>query len=221
SVTVEAWGAQGGANQGAGGLGGYVTGQLSVTPGEQLRIFIGGQGQSRVGCGQSGGYNGGGPTGSQCCGNAGALAGTGGGASDLRRGDAGLNDRILVAGGGGGSGDGDDGGAGGGLAGEGGNEYNGIGSGGGTQQAGGRAGGHYNAHTCSAGSPGVLGGGGMGDGNDGGGGGGGYYGGGGGANNAGGGGGSSWWDPQRVLFGGTLSGQRAGHGRLEISWGDD
>ncbi len=87
-------GATGGNNSagGNGGLGAVATGTLTVTPGEVLNLFVGGQGQGAVG-----GYNGGGAGGNQ-------LAGGGGGASDIRRNGLALTDRILTAGGGGGGG---------------------------------------------------------------------------------------------------------------------
>lgn len=90
-ITIENWGASGasgdGAGAGNGGLGGYATGVLSVTPGDVINIFVGGQD----------GYNGGGMVPA-------SVAGNGGGASDVRVGGATLADRILVAAGGGGGG---------------------------------------------------------------------------------------------------------------------
>jgi hypothetical protein len=85
SVTIETWGAQG--NGGNGGLGGYVKGDLSVTPGQVLNIYVGGQN----------GFNGGGN-------GYAATQRNGGGASDVRVGGTGLNDRVIVAGAGGGGG---------------------------------------------------------------------------------------------------------------------
>jgi hypothetical protein len=85
SVTIETWGAQG--NGGNGGLGGYVKGDLTVTPGQVLNIYVGGQN----------GFNGGGN-------GYAALPRNGGGASDVRVGGTGLNDRVIVAGAGGGGG---------------------------------------------------------------------------------------------------------------------
>ena len=64
SVTVEAWGAQGQTNAGgnvAGGLGGYATGDLTVTPGQVLNIFVGGGGAQST----AGGFNGGGNAGTK------------------------------------------------------------------------------------------------------------------------------------------------------------
>lgn len=90
-IQIECWGAQG-ENSGSstGGLGGYVSGELAVVPGQQLYIFVGGQT----------GFNGGGADGS----GGGFFAGNGGGASDVRTGGMTYADRIIVAGGGGGAG---------------------------------------------------------------------------------------------------------------------
>jgi len=79
TINVQCWGAQG--QNSYGGLGGYATGNLAVTPGEQLVVYVGGQG----------GFNGGGT------GN----VGNGGGGTDVRQGGATLNNRVIVAGGGG------------------------------------------------------------------------------------------------------------------------
>src|SRR5204863_444651 len=79
-VVVETWGA------GAGGLGGHVGGTIAVTPGEVLRVRVGG----------SNGFNGGGA--------GGAFGGNGGGATDGRRGGESLPDRVVIAGRGGGVG---------------------------------------------------------------------------------------------------------------------
>jgi Concanavalin A-like lectin/glucanases superfamily/Secretion system C-terminal sorting domain/Ig-like domain CHU_C associated len=103
SIKIEAFGAQGanGFNGGQGALGGigaagaYASGFLSVTPGQVLNIFVGGQAS-----GSGGGFNGGG-TGGNASGNGG---GGGGGATDIRVGGTLPSNRILVAGGGGGAG---------------------------------------------------------------------------------------------------------------------
>ncbi len=94
AVTIQAWGAQGASNQGGivGGRGGYATGTLTVTPGDVLNIYVGGQN----------GYNGGGARGNQVC--VAARAGNGGGASDVRLNGVALGNRVIVAGGGGGAG---------------------------------------------------------------------------------------------------------------------
>jgi len=102
SLTVYLSGAQGGAGRsgagtiggspnspgGIGGLGGRVRGNLAVTPGATLSIWIGGQASLAVnpgGIGQG-------------------VDGIGGGATDLRVGGNGIGNRVAVAGGGGGGG---------------------------------------------------------------------------------------------------------------------
>ncbi|CAN5358592.1 hypothetical protein BH09BAC5_BH09BAC5_02230 [soil metagenome] len=200
-IQLETWGAQGGAglsgNGNVGGLGGYAKGNMTVTPGQVLNVYVGGQGSSVNNFVFGGaGYNGGG--------NANGSSTGGGGASDVRVSPYALANRVIVAGGGGGNGYYSfPGGAGGGLTGTaGGNTTNGsaaYGGGGGTQAAGGTSSGTYPG---TSGSLGVGGDGGIGPGLIGysGGGGGGYYGGGGGGGDvvwgdgygAGGGGGSSY-----------------------------
>jgi hypothetical protein len=184
------------------GRGARAFALISVTPGERLYVFVGGQGHS-----PAGGFNGGG--------NGGAGRGLGdgnggGGASDVREGGDALQDRIIVAAGGGGQGAGDRrdgfGGKGGAaIGGTGGSGYSssdnasGDGGNGGTQSKGGLGGDggkgtdrhNHGAH----GSRGALGVGGIGGqaggnhsgygGGGGGGAGGGYYGGGGGGGGGG------------------------------------
>jgi hypothetical protein len=191
-VAVGGHGGAGGNSGGAGGAGAFVSGDLTVTPGEVLYVEVaasGGAGQGGTG---PGGFNGGGAGGS--CSNAG---GGGGGASDIRTSprSAGLSPdrRLIVAAGGGGGGatEGTAGGGGGAAGSDGGAEPNGNAPGGkaGTSTAGGDGG----AGSTATGDSGQLGSGGAGaTGNTcGGGGGGGLYGGGGGggANVSGGGGG--------------------------------
>lgn len=160
----------------AGGAGGRVVANLTVTPGETLRIYVGGPAS-----GGTGGYNGGGSASNGGYGGAGA--------TDLRQGGSGAANRVIVAGGGGGNGA--SGNNPGGVGGQGGPETGGTGGngssvvggtitggGGGTPSAGGAAGSPSgNAGALSNGGAGATGGvlapGG-------GGGGGGYYGGGGG-----------------------------------------
>ena len=112
-VTITADGASGSINYGSGsgggggaGDGGLVEATISVTPGEKLAVFVGGEGftYSSSGSGScsgsgsgGGGYNGGGN--GQC-----TYGGAGGGASDVRQHGDGLKDRVIVAGGGGGGG---------------------------------------------------------------------------------------------------------------------
>lgn len=143
SVQIECWGGSGSAGSGVaagvGGLGGYASGTLAVTPGQVLNIFVGGQANGNLG-----GYNGGGNGGD-------LLAGGGGGASDVRAGGTAPANRVVVAGGGGGGGNsadgctlpyaGGSGGGGGGIAGTPGvNSPFGAGGAGGTVGVGGVAG---------------------------------------------------------------------------------
>jgi hypothetical protein len=213
SVTIQTWGAQGGNAQYAGGLGGYASGNLSVSANSTFSVYVGGQGS-----GATGGYNGGGTSGG--CG-----AG-GGGASDVR--NSGGTKLIIAPGGGGGGCDmygytGSAGGIGGGAnGGTSGSSNGGYSSGGGGSQASGG----ISDGCCSVGTAGSWGQGGSGAGlgcgyypGNGGGGGGGYYGGGGGGNcggNTGGGGGSSYTGG--VTGGSTTGGQRSGNGQVTISW---
>ena len=93
-ITIEAWGAQGGAGANGGppgGKGGYVTARFSVGGGDTLTVRIGSEGATGAA-----GANGGGPGGIAQFGNGGG----GGGASDVRLGSA----ALAIAGGGGGGG---------------------------------------------------------------------------------------------------------------------
>jgi hypothetical protein len=152
SINIDAYGAQGGDAVGfasgwssgsvsrAGGNGGRLQATLTVTPGQVLNLYVGGQGTTTTG-----GFNGGGAPAS-CSGTDVIWAG-GGGASDIRIGGTALTDRVVVAGGGGGSAGAASsyygtGGAGGGLTGangsnSGGSCLNGLG---GTASAGGTGG---------------------------------------------------------------------------------
>jgi len=214
SLQIESYGASGGDTPvgfGFGGLGGYVIGEFSVTPGETLNIYVGSQG----GTAGMAGYNGGGT---------GITSGGGGGASDVRQGGTALANRIIVAGGGGGaayetawsSGWGinngtADGGSGGGLSGNQGLAWQSacLGGTGGTQVAGGTIGG-------------ILGIGGDGSSihGDTGGGGGGYYGGGGGGDcggyNGAGGGGSGYTTPSATNVSHSV-GNNSGNGMVVIT----
>ncbi len=100
-IKVDVLGANGGSvdyDGAPGGYGGRVVATLSVTPQEQLTVYVGGNGS-----GSTGGFNGG------AAGGIGDVSGEdidgagGGGASDVRTGPR-LADRIVVAGGGGGGG---------------------------------------------------------------------------------------------------------------------
>jgi len=200
-IEVHAVGAGGGGGRSggstAGGGGGYVTGVLTVSPGQQLDVLVG-EGGIRM-CASNvlplepvinrhnyafgGGGMANGDPGYDC-----AFA-AGGGRSAIRW--SGASDDLVTAGGGGGGGYSDAGGAGGGLAGS---TGGGCGGAGGTQTEGGA--------TCDRepGTAGIKYGGGWAgysttsaiQGSEGGGGGGGYYGGGAAGDNGGGGGGSSY-----------------------------
>jgi hypothetical protein len=161
----------GGGEPGRAGMGGYVEGNLSTTPGTQYYIVVGRYGATGIG-------NGGGSTG----------ATSGGGFSGIFSGSPAANNVIAIAGGGGGGGI-----VGAGYAGSGGypsgSSATGSGGqgGGGTQTAGGAGAGGGSSGTQ------LQGGNSYGGDNGGGGGGGGWYGGGaGGAQGAGGGGSSTY-----------------------------
>jgi hypothetical protein len=211
TINIEAWGAQGGTGwingslgSGIGGNGGYAKGTLSVTQGQTIYLYVGGQGGSTSNIGV-GGYNGGG-TSQDNDGDSDDAGGGGGGASDIRIGGVALSDRVLVAGGGGGGGcNSGNGGAGGGTSG-----LQGLGSTGGlpgTQVSGYTLGTGQSAVTADSSGGGVVGSGG-----------GGYYGGyrGGSDYFSGGGGGSSYTGG--VTSGSTTADQRSGNGRILISY---
>ena len=129
AITVDAYGARGGAGADdgelvpLGGLGGRATAVVCVTPGEILQVNVGGAGEDAgpsgdalgagddltadrvpaiagdVGVQAVGGFNGGGDAP-----NTSTPSGAGGGATDIRRGAFALSDRLVVAGGGGGAG---------------------------------------------------------------------------------------------------------------------
>jgi RHS repeat-associated protein len=204
SIGVEVEGAQGGGPYG--GFGGRTKAILSVEPGQQLQVNVGGRGSEGTG-----GFNGGGD------GGFGGGGFGGGGASDIRVSPYELGDRVVVAGGGGsvapdatsifgvGGSGGRDGEAGGDA------RERHKGGGGGTQTGGGASGGDWA-------SEGQLGKGASG-GYRGGAGGGGYYGGGGGGSGdtgGGGGGGSGYVSPEArdATF---LKGTRSGHGAVTIT----
>jgi len=108
-VTVRCWGAGGGsghnynASDEPGGTGGYAESKVSVSGGETLYVYVGGQGgNGGNGSVGSGGWNGGAPGGDGPY--DGAHGGGGGGASDVRQNGNSTSDRVIVAGGGGGGG---------------------------------------------------------------------------------------------------------------------
>lgn len=99
---VELWGASGGNGDLTylGGKGAYTKGQIYLTAGTDLYVYVGGAGIS--GCTTtlcSGGYNGGGKGGHS---SGGVYQGSGGGLTDIRYGGTSINDRIMIAAGGGG-----------------------------------------------------------------------------------------------------------------------
>jgi hypothetical protein len=237
-ITIEVWGAQGGditTHQPiTGGLGGYTKGTLTVSPGDQLAVYVGGQGQDRLGdhpyatCEEvPGGWNGGGFTRTRGNGT------PGGGASDVRTvggawdGASSLASRLIVAGGGGGGGwTFAQGGAGGGstavdgvAAGADGTQSNRAGTGGqggsSVGGAGGTLGGTCITPDLRAGRLGI-GGAASGSSAGGGAGGGGYYGGGGGGFGDAGGGGSSYLVAS-ATDGEFQRGVRAGDGFVRIT----
>ena len=101
-VAVELRGAQGGgsyacsgAREEDGGLGGLTQGNLAVTSGQILNLFVGGQAPDVGNATPApGGFNGGG--------DGGGYGAGGGGATDVRVGGIALANRVAVAGGGGG-----------------------------------------------------------------------------------------------------------------------
>ena len=237
-VRIEVVGAAGGrkGTSGAPGAGARETAAFGVTPGETLRIRVGGWGGEAVGSTPGlGGWNGGG-AGGEALDRHGKAGSGGGGATDVRRGGDGLAHRIIVgAGGSGGAGSaiggatGTGGGDGGGLNGEPGFSVLGsanpaTGGGGGTQTASGAPG--RNASdllvTASAGSRGLGGDGAEGFSSGGGGGGGGLYGGGGGGSSrsfsGGHGGGGSSLGPTDSIF---QAGAGGDFGRAKITYDRD
>lgn len=104
SVKFDVMGASGGNDDYSGasipGKGGRVQGMLSVAPGTNLNINVGGVGSDGSPLGAAGGFNGGGDAYHYYFG----CGGAGGGASDIRVGGTGLANRKVVAGGGGGGG---------------------------------------------------------------------------------------------------------------------
>jgi hypothetical protein len=108
TYTFQVWGAQGGSALNTNGtvaqtgpLGGYSAGNYSLTSGQAVYVYVGGQGSgsNSTNAAISGGFNGGG---NAYNGDASGRAASGGGASDIRIGGASLSNRVIVAGGGGG-----------------------------------------------------------------------------------------------------------------------
>jgi len=214
SININAFGARGGNitngfGSRSGGYGGNATGNLVVTPGQILYVYIGGVGATDLG--GVGGYNGGGISSTQ-------YGAGGGGASDVRISPYGLADRVIVAGGGGGCTCGStptDGGPGGGLTGGNGISAGGFTGGlGGTQVSGGNDGCCYFLAQGNV-TSGFGFGAGPGDYHNAGGG-GGWYGGGSGAGHATAAGGSSYLGG--VTGGITTPGVQNGNGQVTITW---
>lgn len=193
SLRVKLWGAGGAGN---GGSGAFVTGVLSVTPGETLTVIVGGGGGFISGTAPAS-YGGGGA----------GFPSAGGGRSALRSGDG--TERVTAgAGGGGRYGNGAGGGAGGLLSGGDGlllSLYATVAGKGGTQTEGGAGGisshgGNGQAGSAFQGGSGSI---------TGPGGGGGYFGGGGGVNAGGGGGGGSSFLANLTASSASAAGQAA------------
>jgi hypothetical protein len=199
-LDVKMWGGGGGngawPSNNTAGAGGYASGKISVTPGEELFIIVAGGGQGTTGSSGDGGRGGWGGGGFGTKGD--ASGGGGGGYTGIFSGAIHQQTAIMIAGGGGGGTGFRTGGGGGGTSG--GSVDNGTG---GTQTAAGGP---------SAGGP-LYGGKGTGQrtvstSDDDGGGGGGYFGGGGGSGDGrGGGGGSGFLHPTRVTDGTLTAGE--------------
>ena len=143
TYTFQVWGAQGGTALNADGtvgqtgpLGGYATGNYSLTSGQSVYVYVGGQGSGSISVSAaiSGGFNGGGIG---YNGDASGRAASGGGGSDIRIGGNALANRVIVAGAGGG-----------------GRRFTGYGTqsgsyGGGTSGAGGITGGFNDSHSAN------------------------------------------------------------------------
>ena len=218
SLKMDVYGAEGGRalNGNGGGLGGYISSNVDVVPGQTLYLFVGEHTDLIEPWGVYA-FNGGGQ-------GADGFGAKGGGASDVRTRLNDLDSRIIVAGGGGGGGYAGVGGIGGGTIGgtaSGTSCGANIGGYGGTQFAGGAPGGTYpdsgnaNAGKGVGGSANWYGGGG----------GGGYYGGGGGGqraycytNGAGGGGGSSYFNGSHGSIITNQQGMRRGNGLISINF---
>ncbi len=216
-IKIETWGAKGATiyTDDYAGKGGYATGELNVTAGDILYVYVGGHGLT-------GGWNGGGINTYQSSTN--RMTYGGGGASDVRKGGTALSNRIIVAGGGGAGGAWNaKGGDGGGLVGNSGtatSPYSGNRFGTGGTQSGGGIGGTTSSSTYTNGGNGTLGVGGNSSAASGAGG-GGYYGGGGAtginADDGGGGGGSSYIGG--VSNGNTITGANTeNNGKVIISY---
>ncbi len=110
---IETWGAEGGSADSSyvAGKGGYSSGYIHLNANYSLYVYVGGAGNvtsTDENVSAAGGWNGGG-TGNNTFSGTGRIAGSGGGATDIRttsgawNDSTSLNSRIMVAGGGGGS----------------------------------------------------------------------------------------------------------------------
>ena len=220
NIKIQVWGAQGGSDYG--GKGGYSYGMLSVSPGNNVYVYVGGQGSSGYNGTKAGGWNGGGS--GWCENKSDSYVGGGGGSTDVRYGGTSTSDRKIVAGGGGGGGyntyyGGETGGFGGGGSSSGGTGTafdSGCGGGGGTSSSVGTPG-----CICGNSGSGMTGGSTLCK-NDAGGG-GGYYGGASGGGDgdapAAGGGGSGYIGG--VTNGGGSNGTRSENGMARFCWGNN
>ena len=223
SILVEAYGAQGGSKDVAGGLGGKVQAIIKVTPGETLYIMVGGQPSLNS---ITAVYGNGGNAGTNAS-SAAKQGAAGGGMTALFRTSVVMSNVLLVAGGGGGAATGRIGGDAGGLVGGVSSSDSTRGGKGGTQFAGGAAGSAIDTQVTNPtyGQLGVGGTGGTinsGTWNSGGGGGAGYYGGGGGAGGGNyfgaGGGGSSYVTPINSASVKHFTPSNSGNGSLIIHY---
>ncbi len=221
SILVEAYGAQGGSKDVAGGLGGKVQAIIKVTPGEKLYIMVGGQPSLNS---ITAVYGNGGDAGTNNSNNS-KQGAAGGGMTALFRSSVAMSNVLLVAGGGGGAATGRIGGNAGGLVGDVSVSDYTRGGKGGSQSAGGARGSELDSQVIAP-TSGQLGTGGIGGTvntntwNSGGGGGAGYYGGGGGAGGGdyfgAGGGGSSYVVPTNTASIKHFSASNIGHGKMII-----
>jgi hypothetical protein len=226
SITVDAYGAQGGGGNNNGGLGARIKGDVVVTPGQQINILVGQMGQSNYG------YGGGGGSFVATTTNTPLIVAGGGGGAEHNDNYPGYDAVITnngmsiqsasggTAGSGGGEGLPNTSGCG--WSGSGGGGFTGNGAvssaGGGFSYINGGAGGTDHSANCVVGGSGGYGGGGCGG--NAGGGGGGYSGGAGGANiglvpDRGGGGGGSYNSGTNQT---NTAGVQSGNGQVIITW---
>jgi hypothetical protein len=223
SILVEAYGAQGGSKDVAGGLGGKVQAIIKVTPGETLYIMVGGQPSLNS---VTAVYGNGGNAGTNNS-NISKQGAAGGGMTALFRSSVVMSNVLLVAGGGGGAATGRIGGNAGGLVGDVSVSDYTRGGKGGTQSNGGARGSELDSQVIAP-TAGQLGVGGTGGTintttwNSGGGGGAGYYGGGGGAGGGdyfgAGGGGSSYVTPVNTASVKHFTASNSGNGFMIIHY---